>query len=190
VQVGEIPFLGGGLSRVQRVVGRRRRTLRLVELHGFGPGDLLVMRELVGGSGRRPPVRNRHDEAVDADHRHRPTVDEGQLMVVRNIASQALARASREVSAIIAAIASVRPEMIGRMAHHHQDLALRSDRRRALRGGGRVQRERRRSCAHRQQAAGDLHDFAPSIGCARSTCRSARSRVRADWREAAGTRRR
>ena len=81
MEVGKMPGLSRRLRRIQRVVVRRARALRLVELHGFGPGDLGVVRKLFGGGSGRAAVRHRHDEAVDADHRHRPAVDERQAVL-------------------------------------------------------------------------------------------------------------
>ena len=122
VQVGEMPLRRGRLGGVKRVVmgGAARR----IELRRLGPFDIGIVRNQLGHGLGRAALRHNHHKAVDADHRHRPIIGEGQAILVRDAPGEVLPRAARKLVAVAAAVPAGRPVMVERVTYHDQDLAV------------------------------------------------------------------
>ena len=98
VEVGEVPLRGRRLGGVERVVVRRRRALRADKA---APARAQATSESCdtcsAAAVGRAAVGHDHDEAVDADHRHRPIVDERQpVLAGRSAARDAPGRCARD----------------------------------------------------------------------------------------------
>src|SRR5206468_2336916 len=114
----------------KRVIVTSRRASRAVEFNRLSPGDVRITRYLVGGGLGRTPIRYNHDEAIHADHWHRPIVSEGQAVLAREPLCRSCASALGHLIAICPTIIAARPVMGRAFTEHHEDFAFGSSNRR------------------------------------------------------------
>ena len=191
VQRREPPLPGGGLDAKQGIgVGRLGAggftALSAEQADRFGQGDIRLPRQARGLLYGRTSVRHRHDEAVEAEKRHWPVVDQGEAVAAREPAGDAPTRCAAGAFVIAAAVARRGSGMVRRHAQEHKDLARRC--RRGIGPHGRPRAEPK--CrAGRERAQNALRHLASaaSIGSARTMSRRRRRAASTVGRRASGT---
>src|SRR5438445_1364303 len=99
-----MPLRRRRLGGVEWIVVRSHRAARAEKRHRLRPGDVSIVGYLLGGGVRRAAVGNEHDEAIDADGRHRPIVEKLQPILARHSPGQMLPSALSCLVAVSAAV--------------------------------------------------------------------------------------